>query len=68
MKNISQQPDNFFPLSLKDKVRVIDPDETPSECAVFQIASIENNRLALTTLDKQTTYEPFWVKRQDVRL
>ncbi|VEP16097.1 hypothetical protein H1P_4020008 [Hyella patelloides LEGE 07179] len=50
---------NFSPLSLKDKVRVIDPDENPSEWAVFQIADLRNNRSSINYLGRKTTLRTF---------
>ncbi len=53
-------------LSIGDKVKVIDPAETPSEWAEFIILSQDKNRFLLTTIDRLPTYEPFWVKAQQI--
>ena len=68
MKINSIEPNKLTPLSLGDKVIVIDFDEDPTECAVFCVSDHQNHRFCLTPIDRQHSYEPLWVERQDVRL
>ena len=57
-----------YPFSLGDTVRVIDPEETPSEWAIFLVSSVKNHRFCLSPLDHQHLYEPLWVHPYEITL
>ena len=57
-------PTNF---ALGDIVKVIDPQEPPSEWATFTIIEKFSNSYRLSPLDK-FTYEPLWVTANEISL
>lgn len=54
--------------SVGDTVRVIDPEESPLEWAIFIISYIENEYCLLTAPDGKKPLELFWVENEQITL